>query len=96
MPRVTLQRVSGSPEYSDEGEAGLSSNRVQVDCFALTHAAATEVARAIRNRISGKNFTQSGVEFDVFIDNERDDQDAFDGGREVYQVSMDLIVWHNA
>jgi hypothetical protein len=96
MPRVTLQVISGSPEYSDEGESGISENRVQVDCFASTYASAKAVARAISARISGASFTQGSVRFNIFIDSERDDAEAFDGGREVHRVSMDLMVWHTA
>jgi hypothetical protein len=96
MPRVTLQRISGAPEYSDEGEVSLGQARVQVDCFATTYAGAVAISRAIRTRISGARFTQSGVTFDVFIDAERDDFEPGEGGRDVHRVSMDLIVWHNA
>ena len=96
MPRVTLQKISGAPEYSDEGEAQLGQARVQVDCFAATYAGAIAIARAIRERVSGENFTQDDVTFDVFIDAERDDFEPGEGGREIYRYSMDLIVWHNA
>jgi hypothetical protein len=96
MPRATMQIISGSPEYSDEGESGLSENRVQVDCFGTTYASAKAVARAVTARVSGASFIQGGVRFNVFIDSERDDPEAFEGGREVHRVSLDLIVWHTA
>ncbi|MBX9758702.1 MAG: DUF3168 domain-containing protein [Beijerinckiaceae bacterium] len=96
LPRVTLQRISGNPEYSDEGEAGLSEARVQADCFATTYAGAIAIARAIKARVSGENFTQDSITFDVFIDSERDFTEMFEGGREVHRVSVDLMVWHNA
>ena len=95
LPRVTLQRISGGPEYSDEGEAGLSNQRVQVDCYGATSASARAVYEAIRARISGANFTQSGVEFNIYIDSVRDEPDAYEGGRQEHLVSLDLMVWHN-
>jgi len=94
LPRITLQRISGSPEYSDEGEAGISETRVQVDCFATTSAQVRAVSESIRARISGASFTQSGIEFNIFIDSVRDDSDAYEGGSQEHRVSIDLMVWH--
>lgn len=95
LPRVTLQRISGGPEYSDEGEASLSEQRVQVDCYGATSESARAVYAAIRSRISGASFTQSGVAFNIFIDSVRDEPDAYEGGRQEHLVSLDLMVWHN-
>jgi hypothetical protein len=94
LPRVTLQRISGSPEYSDEGEAGISETRVQADCYGATSAQVRQVSEAIRARISGASFSQSGVDFDIFIDSVRDDLDAYEGGSQEHRVSIDLMVWH--
>jgi hypothetical protein len=95
LPRVTLQRISGGPEYADEGEVNLSETRVQIDCYAATSEAVRAVYAAIRARISGAQFTQSGVTCNgVYIDSVRDESDAYEGGRQEHRVSLDIMVWH--
>jgi hypothetical protein len=97
LPRVTVERISGGPEYADEGEINLSQQRLQVDCYGSTSASARAVAAAIRARISGGSFVQSGVTFNgVYIDGIRDQSDAYEGGRQEHLVSLDLMVWHTA
>lgn len=96
LPRVNLSRISGGPQYSDEGEVELSEHRIQVDCYGSTSAQARAIYDAIRARVSGENFKHSGVEFDVFIEDVRDNLDAYEGGSQEHRISVDLMVWHNA
>jgi hypothetical protein len=68
LPAVVLQWIDGAPEYSDEGFAGLTAARLQIDCWA-THGAgnngstlAKEVARLVVAALP-VSITVSGVEF---------------------------------
>lgn len=78
LPSVVLQWIDGVPEYSDEGRAGLTTARLQIDCWA-THepgkngsTLAKEVARLVAAALP-VSMTASGVEFQgVFIDSIRD------------------------
>lgn len=96
LPRATMERISGGPEYADEGEISLSETRVQIDCYGATSEAVRAVYAAIRARISGAQFVQSGITFNIFIDSVRDEADAYEGGRQEHRVSLDLMVWHTA
>lgn len=94
LPAVSLAKVSGGPVYSDEGEAGLTETRVQIDCWASTFGTATAVARAVQAQLSGH--------FDGFfryisLDVSRDLSEG--GGNQAeyqHRTSMDFIILHGS
>lgn len=97
LPVIVLNKISGAPEYADEGEVGLLSARIQIDCWGETYAAAKGVAREVMTRLSGggASFTQEGMEFQAAFN--EDGQDSFErgaGGEDLYRVRLDFIIWY--
>lgn len=78
LPAVVLQWIDGVPEYSDEGFAGLTASRLQIDCWA-THqpgkngsTLAKQVARLVIAALP-VSITVSDVEFQgIFPETIRD------------------------
>ena len=103
LPSIVLHKISGAPEYSDEGEAGLLSARIQIDCWATNvppdsgYAIAKNVSRQVMARLSGDGaaFTQDGIEFQASFN--EDGQDSFErgaGGEDLYRTRLDFIIWY--
>ena len=99
LPAVTLQRISGGPEYADDGEVGIQGARVQFDCWGDTYASVKDLAIAVTNELSAvQDVTQGATTFIyILLEEERD------AGREagsnadeyLYRVSLDFMVWSN-
>lgn len=53
FPAVTLQAISGAPDYSLRGEIGDLATIVQVDVYAETELIVEEIAEEIRLAVSG-------------------------------------------
>ena len=97
LPAIVLHKISGAPEYADEGEVGLLSARIQVDCWGATYAAAKAVAREVMARLSaaGAAFNEGNFEFQASFN--EDEQDSFErgaGGEDLYRSRLDFIIWY--
>lgn len=103
LPALVLHKISGAPEYSDEGEVGLLSARIQIDCWATNvpplsgYAIAKNVTREVMARLSGGGaaFTQDNFEFQASFN--EDEQDSFErgaGGEDLYRTRLDFIIWY--
>lgn len=89
MPRITLTRVSGRPDYTMSGPSGLAEARVQIDCFAMTVGEAKRIAIDVRHALSGlRAHPISGA----FLDQERDLPPDTEGGGITARVSLDFII----
>jgi hypothetical protein len=95
VPAIVLNKIDGLPEYSDEGEAGLSSARIQIDSYADTYAAAKSVARAVKALLSGASFEQDRIKFDTFIEDEQDSFEEATGPDRRFRVRLDITAWHS-
>ena len=91
-PYVTLNRISGIRDYTTQGPSGYVQSRVQVDCYADGYLAAKNLARDIRDAVSGY---RGGIFKGIFIDSERD-LPATDAGEvtHLYRTSVDLSIHH--
>jgi hypothetical protein len=97
-PSIVYVKVSETGDYHMEGDSGLGQVRMQVDSWAQNADAATELANAVYDRLSG---AQEDVSVDsdfvrlkgVFLANGRDDYDAI---AKLYRVSRDFIIWYGA
>jgi len=97
LPAAVLQTISAVPIDSDEGDSGLVSSRVQIDCWAVSALGAKQVARAIKDVLSGKAAQHSGTEFQgFFTEDERESVEEATGGSLIYRTSLDFIVWWHA
>ena len=48
LPYIVIQTFEGTSDEHLNGISGIASNRVQVDCYGATEAAANELAEAVR------------------------------------------------
>lgn len=55
-PFIVYQRISSDPVSSLNGNSGLDSVRVQIDCYAQTNEQAWTMARAVRTALNGQSF----------------------------------------
>lgn len=97
LPSIAMHQISGSPEYDDDGEAGLSSARIQIDCWGDTYIAADNVARQVMVRLSGNGaaFVQDDIEFQAaFNEDHQDDFERGAGDEDLYRVRLDFMIWH--
>lgn len=97
LPTITLSRISGAPMYTDDGETGLASARVQVDCWGTTYTSAKNAARAAIDSFSAYFGSSGGYTFQyVLLDAERDfSEPGADSAEYLYRTSLDFIVWYN-
>lgn len=101
LPAIVLHKISSAPQYSDEGESGLFSSRVQVDCWAKDgngtsgDTSARAVAAAVKARVSGLRQTSGGIEFQaIFVEDEQGTFEQGAGSEELYRYRVDLTIWH--
>lgn len=96
FPAIVLQRISGAPESDDDGNSGIAVNRVQVDCYALSYRAVSEIAAAIATALSGRAFTHGATEFQsVTTEDESDTTEmSADGKTPIFRTRFDFMIWH--
>ncbi len=64
LPAIAVTRISGGPEYAQDGDIGLQRVRIQVDCYAERPTEAKNVGAAVVAALSGVVDTDSaGVTF---------------------------------
>lgn len=96
-PRIVIQLVGKQPQYADDGEVGLTRQRVQCDTYAESRAGALAIARALFARLSAVSQTYSGVGFKTIeLEDENAGPEKLDDGRELFRVRQDYVIWHNA
>jgi hypothetical protein len=96
FPYVAVTRITGGPEYDDDGEAGLERGTVQVDCRALTFGEAKDLADLVRPLVSGvHDVAQVSVTFPmIYITAERDSRESGANATSyIFTTSLDLDVW---
>lgn len=93
-PAIVLHNISSIPTYTDEGDANLTSTRIQSDTWASTWQAAKDASRELTNRMTagglGK-FTHGGFEFQVSF--KEDEQESFErevAALDLYRVRIDF------
>ena len=95
LPAIVLNRISGGPEYADDGEVGLEQGRIQIDCWAATYSEAKLLARAVTACLSAFEGTVGGTTFQfIALDIERDLRE---GGSNAdaypFRTALDFLVW---
>lgn len=97
-PSVVYFKVSETGDYHMQGDSGLGQTRMQIDAWAQTSDAATELANAVYDRLSGaKPIVSIGSDFvnikGSFLAAGRDD---YDDVARMFRISRDFIVWYGA
>ncbi len=97
LPSISLQRVSGGRDYSMQGATGLVQSRVQIDCWGETYVSTLDVARAVRDLLSGIRRNIGNLQLQgAFIDSERHDFEKEGNAAEgFHRISMDFQIWHS-
>lgn len=93
-PSVVYVKVSETSDYNQAGDSGLSQVRMQIDSWAQNSDAATELANAVYDRLSGgHDIVNSTTMRGIFLVNGRDD---YDEVAQLYRISRDFIIWYGA
>jgi len=95
-PSVVVNRISGTPIYTDEGETGLAQARLQIDCWGESYASAKYTARAVKDALSAFHGVVNGVTFqNVLLDAERDLSESGGNVSEYpFRTGLDFVVWY--
>jgi hypothetical protein len=97
-PSIVYTKVSETGDYHMAGDSGLGQLRMQVDAWAQSTDAATELANAVYDRLTGASEI---ISFDsdfinlrgAFLVNGRDDYDEI---VQLFRISRDFIIWYGA
>lgn len=85
-PAISYQRISSTPQ---QGSTTLRSTRYQINCWALTYAAAQNVAVAVKAALEEYTATATSPRIKMgLVVNELDDYDPEAG---VFRVIVDVI-----
>lgn len=96
LPAVVFNVVSGAPVYTDDGEAGLAENRIQLDCWAETYTAAKQLSAAVKASLSAFVGASAGVNFqNILLITERDRREGGSNAPEyLFRTMLEFTVWH--
>jgi hypothetical protein len=98
LPHIVLREIGNTTEHNLLGTSGTSETRVQIDCYALTYAAAYALREAAR-RIVGETYgTVEGLNFRSAVQGSRfgaylEPRDGSDQGKHV--LSVDFLLIHS-
>jgi hypothetical protein len=95
LPAIVLNRISGGPEYADDGEVGLEQARIQIDCWAATYGEAKLLARAVTACLSAVEGTVGATVFQsIELDIERDLREGGSAAADYpYRTALDFLIW---
>lgn len=95
LPCIVLTVVSDAMTQHMAGFDTYRATRVQVDCYAATKAASTELRATVITALVGEE-TKSGVRFlRAFINSVADRGEQTDAGF-IHRESLDFTIWHDA
>jgi len=101
LPAIVLTRISETRVAHLRGADALARPRYQVDCWAATHDAATQLGALCRQRLNGFAGTwtdtdspTTSVSVKILIDGEQDLFDADISGGSC-RHSADYLIWHS-
>ena len=98
MPAITLETVSTTPQYDQQGHGGFEPTRVQFDIWSGAYGQGREVYKVLRAFLDPEQYTpriQDETHFDRFIlDGDRDLPAADLPSGRVYHIAVDFIIWH--
>lgn len=98
LPAVVTMRISGAPEYADDGEVGIQNARMQIDCWGESYESAKDLAAAVTTALSAvRDIVQGATTFIyIILDDVRDSRESgFNNAEYLFRTSLDFIVWTN-
>lgn len=93
LPALSYQLVSDPSESSHDGPAGLARARVQFDCWGITPAQASAVARAVRVTLAGIHRASSGMVLSGGI--KANEMTLDDPDPKLKRRVLDMLIWHS-
>ena len=95
LPDVIINRISGAPIYTDDGESGLAEARLEIECWGTTYASAKNVARAVIASLSAFFGTVGDTTFQyILLDAERDLREGGANSSEyLFRTQLDFNCW---
>lgn len=95
LPAIRCLLVSPGVTYTHGGPTGLTSPRVQMDCFGATPESVTELRNALADRMHEIRSGLSGGLKGAFIAADRHSEpEDLGGGNMVFRRIVDFFVWH--
>lgn len=93
FPALTIKRISNKKSYSQSGDSGLDTARVQITCWGETSEATQSLAEAVNTELSGyKGAAGSTTIGSAFQENELDD---FEADSKRYMIPVDYMIQYN-
>ncbi len=93
-PSVVYHNISGIGDYHLQSDSGLGQVRMQIDSWAQSADAATELANAVYDRLTGvRGYMDTVSVKGTFLTSGRDD---YDDVNRLYRISRDFIIWYGA
>jgi hypothetical protein len=90
FPAVRLQRITGKPLVTHDGDSGIETGLMQVSCFATSYAAAKTLAGEVKAALSGYTGEMGELnDATAFIVNE---VDIYEPGAKTYQTVLDVTI----
>lgn len=93
-PSVVFIKISEFGDYNMASDSGLGHLRMQIDSWAQNSDAATELANAVYDRLTGAATMMGSVNvLGAFLDSGRDD---YDSVTRLFRSSRDFMIWYGA
>lgn len=98
LPALVLHKISGVPDYTTQGQSGLTPYRVQFDALGVTVVEALAVQRAVLLAIGQLAAPFAGIGFvlDQHADFSRDPAPDASGATDLFRQALDVRLWHLA
>jgi hypothetical protein len=95
LPAIDVITISGAPVYTDDGESGLASARIEINCWGQTYSSAKAVGRAVKASLSAFVGESGGITFQtILLDAERDFNETGSNAADyLFRTNLDFIVW---
>ena len=95
LPAVTMQRISGVPEYSQRGHVGQENARFQVTVHADCHLVAMRVAAAVKRIIrENPRGTLPNSHRYGLLQQLNEVASGRETGRNIFQIAIDFRITH--
>jgi hypothetical protein len=95
LPDIIVTRITGGPEYADDGEVGLERTRIQVDMYAVNYTQVYALQAAVRATLSAFSGVHGSTDLSyITLEDQRSERGPGDNAAEyLFRISCDYIVW---
>lgn len=93
-PSIVFLKVSETGDYHLASDSGLAQLRMQIDAWAQSADAATQLANAVYDRLTGERGAMDSIDVrGIFLLNGRDD---YDDVTRLFRISRDYNIFYGA